>query len=62
DVVFEGGNAAANTEFVDNFASLELLTTSASSHRQFWTTNATSVTPGAVPVAKVAHVNSSHEF
>ncbi|HBR3065895.1 TPA: S8 family peptidase, partial [Klebsiella pneumoniae] len=42
DVVFEGGNAAANTEFVDNFASLELLTTSASSHRQFWTTNATS--------------------
>ena len=42
DVVFEGGNAGANTEFVDNFASLELLTTSATSHRQFWTTNATS--------------------
>ncbi|EOZ6414612.1 S8 family peptidase [Cronobacter turicensis] len=42
DVVFEGGNAASNNEFVDNFASLELLTTSASSHRQFWTTNATS--------------------
>ncbi|EPX9374725.1 S8 family peptidase [Yersinia ruckeri] len=42
DVVFEGGNAASNTEFVDNFASLELLTTSASTHRQFWTTNATS--------------------
>ncbi|MFJ5491639.1 S8 family peptidase [Pectobacterium carotovorum] len=42
DVVFEGGNAASNTEFADNFSSLELLTTSASSHRQFWTTNATS--------------------
>ncbi|WP_368545870.1 S8 family peptidase [Klebsiella pneumoniae] len=42
DVVFEGGNAASNTQFVDNFASLELLTTSSSPHRQFWTTNATS--------------------
>ncbi|NHB87009.1 S8 family peptidase [Photorhabdus tasmaniensis] len=43
DVVFEGGNAASNTEIVDNFASLELLTTNASpQHRLFWTTNATS--------------------
>ncbi|HDD9398986.1 TPA: S8 family peptidase [Escherichia coli] len=42
DVVFEGGNAASNTEYVDNFSSLELLTTSSSPHRQFWTTNATS--------------------
>ncbi|WP_391528800.1 S8 family peptidase [Photorhabdus akhurstii] len=43
DVVFEGGNAASNTEVVDNFASLELLTTNSSSqHRLFWTTNATS--------------------
>lgn len=43
DVVFEGGNAASNTAFVDNFASLELLTTnSAPQRRLFWTTNATS--------------------
>ncbi|WP_339921722.1 S8 family peptidase [Photorhabdus caribbeanensis] len=43
DVVFEGGNAASNTEIADNFASLELLTTNASpQYRLFWTTNATS--------------------
>lgn len=43
DVVFEGGNAATNGEFADNFASLELLTTDAYHHRrQFSTTNATS--------------------
>lgn len=43
DVVFEGGNAATNGEFTDNFAGLELLTTNAAHHRrQFWTTNATS--------------------
>ncbi|WP_367165963.1 S8 family peptidase [Kosakonia cowanii] len=43
DVVFEGGNAATNGEFTDNFASLELLTTNAAHlRRQFWTTNATS--------------------
>ncbi|WP_215845181.1 S8 family peptidase [Candidatus Pantoea bituminis] len=43
DVVFEGGNAAANSEFADNFASLELLTTDAYHHRRlFSTTNATS--------------------
>jgi hypothetical protein len=43
DVVFEGGNAASNGEFADNFASLELLTTDAFHHRRlFSTTNATS--------------------
>lgn len=43
DVVFEGGNAATNGEFADNFVSLELLTTDAYHHRrQFSTTNATS--------------------
>lgn len=43
DVVFEGGNAASNGEFADNFASLELLTTDAFPHRRlFSTTNATS--------------------
>ncbi|WP_244319773.1 MULTISPECIES: S8 family peptidase [Pantoea] len=43
DVVFEGGNAASNGEFADNFACLELLTTNAFHHRRlFATTNATS--------------------
>lgn len=43
DVVFEGGNAATNREFADNFSSLELLTTDAFHHRRmFSTTNATS--------------------
>lgn len=43
DVVFEGGNAASNGEFTDNFASLEILTAEAFHHRRlFSTTNATS--------------------
>lgn len=43
DVVFEGGNAASNGDFADNFAGLELLTTGAFPHRRlFSTTNATS--------------------
>lgn len=43
DVVFEGGNAAADGEFADTFASLELLTADANHHRRlFATTNATS--------------------
>lgn len=43
DVVFEGGNAASNGEFADNFACLELLTADAFHHRRlFSTTNATS--------------------
>jgi hypothetical protein len=43
DVVFEGGNAASNGDFADNFASLELLTADAFPHRRlFSTTNATS--------------------
>ena len=43
DVVFEGGNAASDGVNVDNFASLELLTTNNNPlHRLLWTTNATS--------------------
>ncbi|MEK8045781.1 S8 family peptidase [Ideonella margarita] len=43
DVVFEGGNAATDGINVDNFASLELLTTNNQPlTRLFWTTNATS--------------------
>lgn len=43
DVVFEGGNAATDGIVVDNYASLELLTTNNQPlSRFFWTTNATS--------------------
>jgi hypothetical protein len=43
DVVFEGGNVATDGVVVDNFSSLELLTThNQPMTRLFWTTNATS--------------------
>lgn len=43
DVVFEGGNAGTDGVNIDNFASLELLTTNNRPlSRLFWTTNATS--------------------